>query len=213
MSRRRALLLLAALLTVAPVSAQPRRTPRVGILSGGPANDPRVEELRDGLRELGYVEGRSVVFVHRWADGRRDRLRELASELVTNNVDAIVTIGPTVWAAKERTTTVPIVIAFSGDPVGTGIVADVNAIDRHAEVAGRDIVGNGDPVLRIDRIDGNCGLTLVARQLADINIWADSQSCGRSQPSRGWGWSSTCRRCRARRRRASWPAWPCSRRR
>ena len=108
------------------VSAQPpRRTVRVGILNAGAAQDARVEAFRDGLRELGYVEGQNLVITYRWADGRQDRLPELAADLVASNVEVIVAIGPTVWAVKQQTTTVPIVIAFSGDPVGTGLVSNL----------------------------------------------------------------------------------------
>src|SRR5262245_22413107 len=127
---RRSLLRTGTVLTLmmaAPsVLAQPlRRTARVGILNYAGAQDIRVREFRDGLRELGYVEGQNLAIAYRWADGRLDRLPELASELVAANVDVIIAIGPAVWAAKRTTSTVPIVIAFSGDPVGNGVVTNL----------------------------------------------------------------------------------------
>jgi putative ABC transport system substrate-binding protein len=110
----------------AAVSAQPlRRIVRVGILNAGSEQDVRVDEFRDGLRELGYVEGQNLLITYRWAGGRRERLPELAAELLAANVEVIVAIGPAVWAAKQQTKTVPIVIAFSGDPVGTGMVSNL----------------------------------------------------------------------------------------
>jgi len=117
---------LAVLMVATAVSAQPpRRIARVGILNYAAAQDARVNEFRDGLRELGYVEGQNLAITYRWADGRLDRLPELAAELVTSNVDVIIAIGPAVWAAKRTTNTVPLVIAFSGDPVGNGVVSNL----------------------------------------------------------------------------------------
>jgi putative tryptophan/tyrosine transport system substrate-binding protein len=117
---------LAMLMVATAVSAQPpRRIARVGILNYAAAQDVRVNEFRDGLRELGYVEGQNLAITYRWADGRLDRLPELAAELVASNVDVIIAIGPAVWAAKRTTNTVPIVIAFSGDPVGNGVVSNL----------------------------------------------------------------------------------------
>jgi putative ABC transport system substrate-binding protein len=117
---------LAVLLVPAPVSAQPPRlVARVGILNSGAAQDARVDYLRYELRDLGYIEGQNLDIVYRWADGRPERLLELAADLVASPVDVIVAIGASVWAAKQQTRTVPIVIAFSGDPVGTGMVSSL----------------------------------------------------------------------------------------
>ena len=117
---------LAVLMVATAGSAQsPRRIARVGILNYAAAQDARVNEFRDGLRELGYVEGQNLAITYRWADGRLDHLPQLAAELVASNVDVIIAIGPAVWAAKRTTSTVPIVIAFSGDPVGNGVVSNL----------------------------------------------------------------------------------------
>jgi putative tryptophan/tyrosine transport system substrate-binding protein len=98
---------------------------RVGILNSDTAKDARVNEFREGLRELGYVEGQNLLITYRSADGRQDRLPALADDLLASHVDVIVAVGASVWAAKRQTSTVPIVMAFSGDPVGTGMVSNL----------------------------------------------------------------------------------------
>lgn len=112
-----------------PIAAQsPARTPRVGVLSGGSAatSAARNEALRQGLRELGYVEARSIVLDYRYADGRAERLSVLAAELVRLNVDVIVTLGDhPIRAARQATQTIPIVVAIAGDLVGAGHAASL----------------------------------------------------------------------------------------
>ncbi|MGH2404088.1 MAG: ABC transporter substrate-binding protein, partial [bacterium] len=90
------------------------------------ATSARIEALRYGLRELGYVEGKNIVIEYRWAEGKIERLPDLAAELVRLKVDVIVTssAAPT-RAAKEATTTIPIVMANDNDPVGSGHVASL----------------------------------------------------------------------------------------
>jgi putative ABC transport system substrate-binding protein len=93
---------------------QPKKVPRIGYLFGlsPSASTERVEAFRQGLRELGYVEGKNIVIEYRWADGKIDRLPGLATELVALNVAVIVTAGPSPTRyAKEATITVPIVMA------------------------------------------------------------------------------------------------------
>ena len=99
---------------------------RIGYLSGGSPSSARtsevVEAFRDGLRELGYVEGRNITMEWRFSQGRGDQLPTLATELSQMKLEAIVTTGgPATRAAKQATSTIPIVMAFSGDPVGTGL--------------------------------------------------------------------------------------------
>jgi len=108
-----------------PLAAEAQRDTkvyRVGILSSDSAQDPRVRAFREGLRDLGYVEDRNLIIIGRWADGDLARLPKMAAELIASQVEVIVTLGPAAWAAKQQTRTVPIVIAFSGDTVATGIV-------------------------------------------------------------------------------------------
>src|SRR6266496_6448768 len=103
---------------------QPTKVPRIGFLgTASPSTiSARLEAFRQGLRELGYVEGKSIVIEYRWAEGKFDRLPDLASELVRLKVDVILSTGPTATrAAKGITTTIPIVMAQ--DPVATGVVA------------------------------------------------------------------------------------------
>ena len=105
---------------------QPAKVPRIGFLLTNPraALLARTEAFQHGLRELGYVEGKNIVIEWRSADGKVDRLPELAAELVRLKVDVIVTGGATATRpAKEATAMIPIVMAQDGDPVGSGIIA------------------------------------------------------------------------------------------
>jgi len=102
-----------------------RRMPNVGILNYAAANDALMNEFRRALAELGHIEGQSLTITYRWADGRFERLPDLAAELVASKVDVIIALGPATWAAKAVTDTIPIVIAFSGDPVGNGVVSNL----------------------------------------------------------------------------------------
>jgi putative tryptophan/tyrosine transport system substrate-binding protein len=87
----------------------------------------KVEALRAGLRDLGYIEGKNVVIEFRWAEGKYERLPALAQELVGQNVDVLVTQAtPGVRAAKQATTTIPIVIAAVGDAAATGLVESIS---------------------------------------------------------------------------------------
>ena len=106
---------------------QPKKVPRIGFMIGtSPSIIPdRIEGFRRGLRELGYVEGKNVVIEYRVAEGKVERLPNLLAELVRLKVDVIVTGGIVNHAAKQATTTIPIVIAFDGDPVGNGLVASL----------------------------------------------------------------------------------------
>jgi putative ABC transport system substrate-binding protein len=106
--------------------AQQSKTARIGVLYIGTADaESFKEELRQGLRELGYVEGQNIAFEFRSAEGKLDRLPELAAELVRLNVDVIVALYvPPSMAAKQATGEIPIVVIV-GDPVETGIVASL----------------------------------------------------------------------------------------
>jgi len=107
---------------------QPTKIPPIGYLTTPllSANAARVEAFRQGLRELGYVEGKNIVIEWRSAEGKLDRAPALAAELVRLKLDVIVTGGPqSTRAAKEATITIPIVMAFDNDPVGNGFVASL----------------------------------------------------------------------------------------
>jgi putative ABC transport system substrate-binding protein len=107
---------------------QAKKVPRIGFLSSlSPAVvSDRIEAFRQGLRELGYVEGKNIVIEWRYAEGKTERLPDLAAELVYLKVDVIVTGGPAVNRfAKEATGTIPIVLSFDNDPVGNGFAASL----------------------------------------------------------------------------------------
>jgi putative ABC transport system substrate-binding protein len=128
MERRDFITLLGGAAAAWPLAAQAQqagRTYRIGFLGGA---DPigyaaQLEALRLGLQDHGYVIGRNVEIEYRWAEGSYERLPALASELVALNVDLIITQGtPAAVAAKQATTTIPIVMAVVGNPIETGIV-------------------------------------------------------------------------------------------
>jgi len=100
---------------------------RVGILQPGKPPEPLVEALRERLKELGYREGHNITYEYRWAEGKNERLVELAKELVDVKVDVITTLStPAALAAKNVTKTIPIVFTGVGDPVGAGVVQSLS---------------------------------------------------------------------------------------
>jgi putative tryptophan/tyrosine transport system substrate-binding protein len=126
MRRRQFITLLGGAAAAWPLAgrAQPSKVARIGVLYIGLADaESFKKELRDGLHELGYVEGQNIAFEFRSAEGKLDRLPELASELVRLNVDLIVALYvPSALAAKQATREIPIVI-IAAEPIETGIVA------------------------------------------------------------------------------------------
>ena len=108
---------------------QPKKVPRIGYLSTNSpaAMSTRTEAFRQGLRDLGYVEGKNIVIEYRYAEGKRDRLPALAAELVRLNVDIIVSAGGygTASATQQATNTIPIVMTNVTDPVGSGFIASL----------------------------------------------------------------------------------------
>jgi putative tryptophan/tyrosine transport system substrate-binding protein len=111
----------------APSEAQqPGNVPRIGFLSQAPPAAPLIEAFRQGLREHGYVEGKTIIIEYRHAEGKPDRLAGLASDLVRLKVNAIVVAGgEATLAAKNATTVIPIIMASASDPVGSGLVASL----------------------------------------------------------------------------------------
>jgi len=130
-SRREFAISLGALALAAPFPslAQSAKIPRIGYLQAvAPQNgtSPFLEDFRKGLRELGYVEGTNILLEIRWGEGRLDRMPALAAELVRMKVDVIFAVSsPAVWAAKNATKTIPIVMPTSSDPVGDGLVVSL----------------------------------------------------------------------------------------
>jgi putative tryptophan/tyrosine transport system substrate-binding protein len=112
-------------LTIPAGAQQPTKISRIGLLNTNQAAafTSRTEGFRQGLRELGYVEGKNINIEYRYADGKLDRLPALAAELVHLKVDVIVTaVSSSTRAAKEATNTIPIVMAQDNDPVGNGFI-------------------------------------------------------------------------------------------
>jgi putative tryptophan/tyrosine transport system substrate-binding protein len=104
------------------------KLPVIGFLGGADPIElaPLIEALRLGLRDYGYIEGQNIAVEYRWAEGRWDRLPALAADLVRRRVAVIVTEGtPAAFAAKQATTTIPIVMAIVGNPVDTGLVSSL----------------------------------------------------------------------------------------
>ena len=115
------------LATVAVAHAQPaKKVPRIGYLSLASGPGWIEEEFLQGLRDLGYIDGQSIIIEYRWAAGKTDRLPALAEELVRLKVDLIaVRATPVVQAAKNATTSIPIVMLIAADPVRSGFVASL----------------------------------------------------------------------------------------
>src|SRR5438128_10851338 len=124
-------LFISATLVLAPAylaHAQKQATiPRIGVLYlGAPHSNPNFDVFVQGLRELGYIEGKNILIEYRFAEGKADRLPELATELVRLKVDAIFTAGtPAIFALKQATKTIPIVFFSASDPIGTRGVASL----------------------------------------------------------------------------------------
>jgi putative ABC transport system substrate-binding protein len=116
------------LLTSAPLAEgqEPAKISHIGVLRPGALPDAELEAFRQGLRELGYIEGKNIIIEPRFAEGKVERLRDLVAELIQLNVDIIVTPGvPHTRAAKEGTSTIPIVMVNVGNPVRAGLVASL----------------------------------------------------------------------------------------
>jgi ABC-type uncharacterized transport system substrate-binding protein len=131
MNRKIILLLAVASVLISPsAEAQvAKKDPRIGFLMPGSrtAYAVRIDAFRNGLRELGYSEGQNIAIEWRFAEGKRDRLADLAGDLVRLKVDVIVTsTTPVAAAAAQASNSIPIVMAASADPVGTGLVASLS---------------------------------------------------------------------------------------
>jgi putative ABC transport system substrate-binding protein len=132
MRRREFITLLGSVTAAWPLAAsaqQAGRIFRIGFVGAASADSlpKRLEAFRAGLRDLGYQEGRNVVIEYRWADGKYDRLPALFADLIGQRVDVIVTHGtPGVRAARQASSTIPIVIAVVGDALGSGLVSSLS---------------------------------------------------------------------------------------
>ncbi len=134
---------------------QAGKVPRIGFLRATSPSDrpPLLDAFRQGLRELGWVEGQNIVIDYRYAEGRFDRLPGLAAELVRLKVDIIVAVPtPAAAAAKNATETIPIVMISVSDPVGLGLIATLarpgGNVTGLSYSVGQEIVGKGLQVLK-----------------------------------------------------------------
>ena len=166
MDRRAFLGTLTGGLLVSPlaVKAQPGRVYRIGYLSTGSATaSPRAREaFQQGLRELGWIEGENMLIEYRFADGRFDRLPDLAAELVRLRVDVITAApAPATVAAKNATATIPIVMMGVADPIGQGLVASLARPDRNitglsygvgSSIFGKDLALLKEAVPKVRRV-------------------------------------------------------------
>src|SRR5262249_46712860 len=141
-----------------------KKVPRVGVLAGQtPEASPPILALRQGLRELGYVEGQNIAIEWRWAHGKNERFADLAAELVQLKVDVIVAAtDPAVQAAQKATRTIPVVMAFPTDPLAFGFVdtlarpsGNITGLSAQSssEITGKrlQLLSGGRPNRRADR--------------------------------------------------------------
>jgi putative ABC transport system substrate-binding protein len=164
---------------------QPKKVPRIGYLGAvsPSAVSARTEAFRQGLRELGYVEGKNIVIEWRSSEGKQDRLPSLVAELVRLKVDVIITAGPqSTRAAKEATVTIPIVMAQANDPLGNGFVAslarpggNITGLSTLApEISGKQLELLKEIVPRLSRVAvfGNSTTPGTAQALREVEVAA-----------------------------------------
>ena len=166
-TRRKLLVVLGMGVLAVPLAADAQPTGkvyRIGFIQTAAPNEMGhlIKALDEGLRELGYVEGRNVVFERRFAEGRQERLPALAAELVQLKVDIIVTgANPVIAAVKQATATIPVVMAVSRDPVGAGFIASLArpggnitglANDPAPEIIGKNLELLKEAAPRVSRV-------------------------------------------------------------
>jgi putative tryptophan/tyrosine transport system substrate-binding protein len=170
-----------------PLAAQAQQTQRrtIGYLGQSTplGEGERAAAFAQRLRELGWIEGRTIAIEHRWADGRAERNAEIATEFVRLNVDVIVTSGtPPILAAKQATSVIPIVFATAGDPVGSGLVANLARPGGNitglsvlsVDLAGKRIALLREAIPGLGRlaIMGNVGNPIIVLELSELQAAA-----------------------------------------
>jgi putative ABC transport system substrate-binding protein len=186
--------------------AQQPKAPRIGFLVAGPpsAVANRVEALREGLRERGYIEGKTILVEYRYGEGKVDRIAEQAAELVQLKVSLIVTAGSQATRpAKEATTTIPIVMAQDNDPVGSGFVDNLakpggnitGLANLTTELSGKQLELLKEIIPKLERIavlrdltepgspQGVRQIDLAAQQFGLQRHYVDVRSAGEIEPA------------------------------
>jgi ABC transporter substrate binding protein len=172
MKRREFITLLggAAAWPLAARAQQPAKLPTIGFLGAGTLSawSLWIAAFVQRLRELGWIEGRTIAIEYRWAEGRSERFTEIGAEFVRLKVDVIVTVGTAVAALKQITSAIPIVFAAAVDPLGSGLVTSLGAAGRQCHRPVDAINRTRNQAMRIsardssrppqDRGYGQCGL-------------------------------------------------------
>ena len=187
MKRREFITLLGGAAAAWPLAAraqQPGKLPTIGFLGAATASSwsQWVAAFVQRLRELGWIEGRTVAIEYRWAEGRSERFAEIAAEFVRLKVDVIVTAGGAVLAAKQATSVIPIVFAVAADPVGGGLVAslarpggNVTGLSlQHTDLAGKrlELLREVVPGLRRLAIMANVGYSAAVLEMGEVQATA-----------------------------------------
>src|SRR5215470_12077715 len=163
---------------------QPKKVPRIGWLGAARTSSSRIEAFRQGLHELGYAEGKNIFIEYLYAEGKLDRLPALAAELVRLKVDVIVTASSQATrSAKQATSTIPIVMTFDDDPVGSGFVASLarpggnitGLSTLFPEMSGKQLELLKEIVPKLSRVAvlGNVTSVGNTQALREINLAAD----------------------------------------
>jgi ABC-type uncharacterized transport system substrate-binding protein len=163
---------------------QQRKLPTIGFLGASTSSNTShwTAAFVQRLRELGWIEGRTVAIEYRWAEGRTERFGEIAAELVRLKVDVILTVGSAAVVAKQATSTIPIVFAIAGDPVGNGLVVslarpggNVTGLSlQSSDLAGKriELLREVLPGLRRLAIIGNIGSVSSVLEIAEAQAAA-----------------------------------------
>jgi putative tryptophan/tyrosine transport system substrate-binding protein len=173
----------AAAWPLAARAQQPPKLPTVGVLGSNAAIwRPWMDAFVQRLRELGWIEGRTILIEYRWADARPERVAEIAAEFVDLKVDVILTAGPNTAIAKQATSIIPIVFAISNDPVGGGLVAslaqpggNVTGLSLQAtDLSGKrvELLRELVPQLRRLAVIGNVGFRDAVLEMANVRAAA-----------------------------------------
>jgi putative ABC transport system substrate-binding protein len=190
MRRREFITLLGGAVVAWPLAArgqQPAKLPTIGILgtTTASAQAQRTTAFTQRLRQLGWIEGRTVVIEYRWAEGRYERFAEIAAEFIGLKVDVIVTSATApVLAAKQATSVIPIIFAVAGDPVGSGLVAslarpggNITGLSlQQADLAGKrlEFLREVVPALHRVAIMGNASSPMIVLELREFESTARS---------------------------------------